>query len=58
MLRRADIALTDAKEVLDVTISFYRDLQNEETIKEMTIIQSTDQSVSCRWNQMYIYNRK
>lgn len=38
MLRRADSALTAAKGRPGGTVSFYKDLQNEETIKEMAII--------------------
>ncbi|WP_399629315.1 EAL domain-containing protein [Sporosarcina sp. SG10008] len=37
LLRRADIAMTDAKKKPGNAMSFYRDLQNEETIKEMKI---------------------
>lgn len=38
MLRRADSALTAAKGRPGGTVSFYKDLQNEETIKEMAIM--------------------
>lgn len=37
MVRRADIALTSAEGKAGGTVLFYKDLQNEETIKEMTI---------------------
>ncbi|MEK4406112.1 EAL domain-containing protein [Sporosarcina sp. FSL K6-6792] len=37
LLRRADIAMSDAKKKPGNAMSFYRDLQNEETIKEMKI---------------------
>ena len=37
LLRRADIAMSDAKKKPGNAMSFYRDLQNEETIKEMRI---------------------
>lgn len=37
MVRRADIALTSAEGKAGGTVLFYKDLQNEETIKEMKI---------------------
>ena len=38
MVRRADIALTSAQSKPGGTVSFYKDLQNKETIKEMIIV--------------------
>jgi len=37
LLRRADIAMSDSKKKPGNAMSFYRDLQNEESIKEMKI---------------------
>ncbi|AOV08835.1 putative bifunctional diguanylate cyclase/phosphodiesterase [Sporosarcina ureilytica] len=38
MLRRADAALTNANGKNGLAISFYKDLRNEEAVKEMTIV--------------------
>lgn len=38
MIRRGDIALTKTKRIPGGALSFYNDVHNEETIKEMTII--------------------
>ena len=54
MLRRADTALTDAKGRPGGTVSFYRDLQNEETIKEMTIINELIRALSVDGLDVYL----
>ena len=54
MLRRADTALTDAKGRPGGTVSFYRDLQNEETIKEMTIINELIRTLAVDGLEVYL----
>ncbi len=54
MIRRADIALTEAKRIPGGTVSFYKDLHNEETIKEMTIANELVRALAVNGLDVYL----
>ncbi len=54
LLRRADIAMSDAKKKPGNAMSFYRDLQNEETIKEMTIFNELSKALVAQEIDVYL----
>jgi len=54
LLRRADIAMTDAKKKPGNAMSFYRDLQNEETIKEMKILNELSKALFAQEIDVYL----
>lgn len=54
LLRRADIAMSDAKKKPGNAMSFYRDLQNEETIKEMKIVNELSKALIAQEIDVYL----
>lgn len=54
LLRRADIAMSDAKKKPGNAMSFYRDLQNEETIKEMKIFNELSKALFAKEIDVYL----
>lgn len=46
LLRRADIAMTNAKKQAGNAMIFYKDLQNEETVQEMTIFNELSRALA------------
>lgn len=54
LLRRADIAMSDAKKKTGNAMSFYRDLQNEETIKEMKIVNELSKALIAQEIDVYL----
>ena len=54
LLRRADIAMSDAKKKPGNAMSFYRDLQNEETIKEMKIFNELSKALIAQEIDVYL----
>ena len=54
LLRRADIAMSDAKKKPGNAMSFYRDLQNEETIKEMRIFNELSKALIAQEIDVYL----
>ncbi|MBO0588736.1 bifunctional diguanylate cyclase/phosphodiesterase [Sporosarcina sp. E16_8] len=54
LLRRADIAMSNAKKKPGNAMSFYRDLQNEESIKEMRIFNELSRALIAQEIEVYL----
>jgi PAS domain S-box-containing protein len=54
LLRRADIAMSNAKKQPGNAMSFYKDLQNEETVQEMTIFNELSKALVTREIDVYL----
>ena len=54
LLRRADIAMSDAKKRPGNAIAFYRDLQNEATIKEMAVFNELSKALIAQEIDVYL----
>lgn len=54
LLRRADIAMSDSKKKPGNAMSFYRDLHNEESIKEMKIVNELSKALIAQEIDVYL----
>ncbi|KAA0955654.1 EAL domain-containing protein [Sporosarcina sp. ANT_H38] len=54
LLRRADIAMSDSKKQPGNAISFYKDLQNEESIKEMKIFNELSKALNAQEIEVHL----